>query len=170
MTQRVLLLLGLLGGCSFDGSAGVDPDAMPIDSAIDGMPDTPVRQCASTYVQVAGAPVASRYRMLPASGSVAQQTAMCAGDGAHLVVIDDVVELTALQIYAPKRNGFFWVGLTDEAVEGEWRTSKGEVASYLPWKKGQPDGGTTANCALLADNELVDFGCSGGYPSVCECD
>lgn len=169
MTQR-LLLLGLLGGCSFDGSAGTDPDAMPIDGVIDAMPDTPVSQCASTYVQVAGAPVGSRYRMLPTSVSVAQQAATCARDGAHLVVIDDVVELTALQIYAPKRNGFFWVGLTDEAVEGVWQTSTGEVASYLPWKKGQPDGGTMANCALLADNELVDFSCVGAYPSVCECD
>ena len=47
-----------------------------------------------------------------------------------------------------------WVGLTDEANEGEWRWLNGEIAlsNQIAWEKGQPnDYKNSQNCALLRD-------------------
>ncbi len=173
MSQRALLLVGLvgsLGSCSFDGSPGSEPDAAPVDSSIDGPPDRPIAQCLGTYEVVAGAPAGSRYRKLAVAKSVADHTAACAADNAHLVVLDSDLETTAMEAFATKRNGFFWVGLKDELAEGVWVTAKGVPATYLPWAKEKPNGGLISNCALQAGNQLFDFDCGGSYPAVCECD
>ena len=41
---------------------------------------------------------------------------------------------------------YMWTAFSDEKVEGEFRNSMtGELATYLPWLQGQPDGADTEN-------------------------
>ena len=37
-----------------------------------------------------------------------------------------------------KQLGFngYWLGINDAIVEGEWKTDKGDLQTYLPWKSG----------------------------------
>ena len=171
MTPRALVLIGLLGGCAFSGSPGVVPDAGPDGPPEDAMPDTPLLKCPLTYELVAGAPLTSRYRKLDRADPYAKQAAQCAGEGAHLVVIDDAAESAAIDAYATKRNGFFWIGISDSATEATWMTEKNQPATYLPWKLLEPNGGINENCVLQSVAGMWnDFSCGYGFPSVCECD
>jgi Lectin C-type domain len=158
----------LLGGCAFEGSpVSVDgrmPDAIP-----DAPPDAAVIRCA-TYEVVANAPVTSRYRRLTAAKTAAEQAAECSRDGTHLIVLDSVAEVAAMQSYAPTRNGYYTVGLSDAASEGTWVTAKMTAASFLPWAGAQPDGGTLQNCVVSSAGVLYDYYCNVQWPSVCECD
>lgn len=171
MRQRVLLILGFLGGCSFDGSVGStpEPDAR-IDAVIDAPPDMPTIDCPAGYEAVPGAPLGSRYRKLEARVPVGMHATQCGSE--HVVVLDSPAESAAIRNYAPKRDGYFWMGISDAATEGTWATAAGKEASYLPWKPGQPDGGNAINCALLdtSDGTLIDVACNVSYPTVCECD
>ena len=41
---------------------------------------------------------------------------------------------------------YLWTSFSDEEVEGEFRSSMtAELATYLPWLQGQPDGADTEN-------------------------
>jgi Lectin C-type domain len=170
MRQRVLLILGFLGGCSFDGSVGStpEPDAR-VDAAIDAPPDMPMNDCPSGYEAVPGAPLGSRYYKLPDWVPLGTHAAKCAGE--HVVVLDSDAESLALRNYTTRRGGFFWVGISDEATEGTWVTATGKTASYLPWAPGQPDGGDAHDCAVQNEAGLFfDVACNVSYPTVCECD
>lgn len=170
MTLRALVLIGLLGGCAFSGSAGTAPDDGGPDGPPDAMPDTPLLKCPLTYEVVVGAPVTSRYRKLDKADTNAKQAAHCAAEGAHLVVIENAAEGAAIDGYAIKRNGFFWIGVSDAATEATWMTAKNQPATYLPWRTAEPNGGALENCVLQSGGEWGDFRCDAGFPSVCECD
>lgn len=68
---------------------------------------------------------------------------------------------------------FSWIDLSDEAHEGNWRTSDG-VALYdliFNWHSGQPGGGRRQNCAVVRNQpalELHDATCSSNYYALCE--
>jgi Lectin C-type domain len=182
VTRRIVLLRGemkalahvtvggiWLAGCAFSASTSESPDAADIDARIDARVDAPPQACAG-YVTVPGAPATSRYRLLDRARAVADLTAQCAADGAHLVVIDDMAEFNAVGAVAIRLGGFFWVGVGDAAVEGKWMTAKGAPATFLPWDRTQPNGLLTENCVLQGPSAFFDFRCSSSYPSVCECD
>lgn len=177
MRQRVLLILGILGGCSFDGSSGSPPDVPDarVDARprVDAMPDTPMADCPAGYEAVPGAPLGSRYKKLAIAKPQATHAATCALDGTHVVTIESATESAAMQSFATKHNGYFWLGITDAATEGQWRAPGGQLATYLQWSQGnpiQPDGGTAHNCALQSAMGWFDFACEASYPTVCECD
>jgi hypothetical protein len=174
MTPRVVVvLLGFIGGCSFEGSAGQVLDAAP-DAIVDGPqedapPDAPMLKCPAGYDVVPGAPATSRYRKLTNAATPAKHGSVCTGEGTHLVVLDSAAETMAIATYANAPT-YLWVGVSDAAVETVWLTAKNLPAAYLPWHVGQPDGGIVENCVLLSGLELHDFTCARSYPSVCECD
>ncbi len=173
MRQWVLPILGILGGCAFDGSSGSlpEPDArVDAPPMVDAMPDTPMVDCPAGYEAVLGAPMGSRYKRLAHAKPLAAHAAICAADGTHVVTIESPMESLAMQGFAPKRNGYFWLGITDAATEGQWLAPGGQVATYLPWYPTQPNGGFAQNCALQADGSWFDFQCDVSYPTVCECD
>ena len=155
-------MLTLAAGC---GRIGFDPT----DAVTDAQRDAPVADSSpasctrdSRYEAVSG--LASRYRTGTVDLAWAAAQADCEADGAHLPILDDVVEATAGVLGD-------WVGVTDAAGEGIWLTVAGAPAPYLPWIPGQPDGGTGENCARLEDGpgKLEDRECIDVRDYSCEC-
>jgi hypothetical protein len=132
-----------------DGSAG---------DAIDA-PDQPAA-CATNPQYLLG-DNGVRYHQLALFRTWDQAQEICAAEGAHLPIIDDAMEAQESLIND-------WVGITDVLVEGEWRTVKGDLATFLPWAAGEPGGGTTDNCGRIDNSgvleareciDLRDFSC-----------
>lgn len=169
------MLIGLVGfgGCSFEGNSG-SPDTP--DAAVDAPIDSsPVVTACPSYQLVVGTPLSSRYRKLDVAKDVATQAAMCAADGAHLVVVDDAAERAAIEEYGRNSKGFFWIGLSDSETEGVWKTATGRIvaSTELPWGMKQPEMGPAADqedCVLQAGGKYYDFRCTSAYVAVCECD
>ncbi|XP_059909396.1 natural killer cells antigen CD94-like [Gadus macrocephalus] len=71
----------------------------------------------------------------------------CVSRGADLVVVDSKEEMDFIRGY----NLYFWLGATDEAVEGTWRWVDGTVLSLDdPNWRGGPQGGEDKNCLRRA--------------------
>ena len=78
------------------------------------------------------------------------------------------------------RSGFFhYIGLSDEATEGDWRWVNGHQAKLEDvtlWRVGEPNGGRRQNCAVVHFHDssgisgflVFDQGCSFGRYAVCE--
>jgi len=82
-------------------------------------------------------PTTDHYYALTRSGlSPEQLNALAQEYGGHLVSIGDAAEEEWLYSYFGPT--MFWIGLTDQAAEGEWRWTSGEPATYLPWCPGEP--------------------------------
>jgi hypothetical protein len=62
--------------------------------------------------------------------------ALAAEYGGYLVSIGDAAEEEWL--YSHFGQDFFWIGLTDKAVEDEWVWTSGEPVTYLNWCPGEP--------------------------------
>lgn len=174
MTLRLAVLIGAMSGCAFSGSTGTPPDAAP-DAIVDGpqedaMPDAPMLKCPTGYEVVPNAPATSRYRKLIKPEMHAKQAAICQAEGTHLVVLDSAAEASAVAAYAVPAMTFFWIGASDAAVETVWLTAKNAPAAYLPWSRGEPNGGLAENCGLQNGAALFDFPCARSYASVCECE
>lgn len=180
--KGLAIAIAALAGCAFSGSAGSDvtpdaaPDATP-DAEVDGMPVTNL--CTTAYQIVVGTPLTSRYRKLDVAKSWDQQAALCAADGAHLVVLESDAERRAIETFGANVRGYFWIGLTDREVEGEWKTVKGQVLSAADltalWGPSQPATGTAADledCVLLGagSRSYFDYACASAFVGVCECE
>jgi hypothetical protein len=191
---RVAVVLALLTACSFRTNGGSSPaDAsttrdVPAPTS-DGANDAPTdaapaidaaRMCPAGYDPVAGAPATSKYKLFSYGSGPADHTntwttakQTCESDGTHLIVVETAAEATSIGAqlqYAPA-SPYFWEGITDEGHEAMWKTVLGADATFLPWAVGQPNGGTSANCALFdPQGNLYDFSCSGYQPFACECE
>ena len=66
--------------------------------------------------------------------------------------------------------GYFWVGGSDLAVEGEWRwESNANLVAITSFSPGQPNGGSTdENCAIMGPSGFEDIFCERSYEVVCE--
>jgi hypothetical protein len=187
---RLALCFALLVGCSFqhgvapNGTRDADVDT-PVVDAPDAPPpaDAPVdaHGCPSDFVAITGGQPTSRYKFYPYDGgggtngtsgvSFAQASATCAGQGAYVAIADDANELTAFDGIQQNPGALgYWVGITDAAAEGTWRTVLGAPATYLPWATGQPNGATTANCAVGYQRQYYDIDCAvAAHVFICEC-
>jgi CD209 antigen len=100
----------------------------------------------------------------------------CESVGYTLVSVDDAGEDGF--IYGEMRArglGDTWIGLSDQAAEGQWVWTDGNAPVYAHWDQGEPnDGGRNGeDCALImtAENrtsEWDDRPCEGARPFVCE--
>ncbi|KAL4231668.1 hypothetical protein ACF0H5_009247 [Mactra antiquata] len=90
----------------------------------------------------------------------------CKRQGGHLVSIrsgDEIkfIRRSVMELNAKK----FWIGLTDEAVEGVWRwIDNDEIADVVDWYHTQPNQGRVSNCGAIwesRNNQWVDEPCSG---------
>ena len=136
------------------------------DGGVDGTTDAP-SGCPGTYVVVSGAP-GHRYRLLPQTGNWQTQRDRCATDGTYMVVPDDAGELAAMVTIAGTK---FWVGVTDTAVEGTFKTVLGVNATFLPWAPTQPDNKSPGEDCVAASttNLYSDERCSLSMRTICEC-
>jgi hypothetical protein len=63
--------------------------------------------------------------------------------GGHLVCLSSAQEEVAVaQIVGPNRE--YWLGFTDEMIEGEWRWITGEPVLYTRWQPGEPNEGSSS--------------------------
>jgi len=183
-------LIFVVGACSFNSpSVGQDSGALPPPDVItidapgihDAPPvvDAPSLNCPADFVSLPGAPTTSRYKIYSWSQSndlgaffpTAETT--CSGQSSHLAIADDANEASALAaaIHVDPNTPYFWDGLTDEGHEGTWLTVTSQTPSFLTWAPGQPNGGTSANCALMNNGLAYDWGCGAyRYPFACECE
>jgi len=66
--------------------------------------------------------------------------ALCKQKGGHLAIINNKAENSFLYKYI-KSLGYStaYFGITDEAIEGEWRTVEGKKVTYTNWHKDEPN-------------------------------
>ncbi len=74
-------------------------------------------------------------------------------DLGHLVTISSEQENTFL----PKLENYYWIGYSDELVEGVWQWVTGEPQVYANWDIGQPSGGIGTQpdedcCVIVGQN------------------
>jgi len=157
------------------GSTG--QDGGPIDSpTIDGpMIDAPITVgCPGNYATIAGGQGTHRYRLVVGTANWDQQRAFCVAttSSAYLAIPDDLGELQALATLAGVAR--FWVGITDQATENTWLTTKGgAAATFLPWVTGAPDDqnpGEDCVEGVTATSQINDERCNTQYVAVCECE
>ncbi|MFX0171579.1 MAG: right-handed parallel beta-helix repeat-containing protein, partial [Candidatus Hodarchaeota archaeon] len=77
------------------------------------------------------------YQLIKTHRTWSEAKADCEARGGHLVTITSQEENDLVQSLA--RGIYTWIGLTDEAVEGEWQWVTGEPLIYTNWDDGQPD-------------------------------
>jgi large repetitive protein len=88
------------------------------------------------------------YALTELAGSWTQARAIARAMGGDLVSINSAAE----NQFLVDRFGssLFWIGLTDETVEGQWRWVNGDPYIYTNWYSGQPDnGGNNEDYAVL---------------------
>jgi hypothetical protein len=143
---------------------GPGPDA-GVDASIDA---PPAAGCPAGYVEVAGS--AHRYRaLLDISWDDARAACKQASADAYLAVPDDATELANLATVATAP---FWIGLDDKLAENTFVTQTGVVATFKPWRTGQPDNDPPGeDCVSAASaTEITDERCGGRQAAVCECE
>jgi hypothetical protein len=166
----------LAGQCTGGGSTGdggiVDTPSNPGDDG--SMPDgSPPAGCPSGYAALTGGQAGHVYKVLPTSENWSTQEAGCQATTlkAHLAVPDDQTELNALDTAAGSN---YWLGITDAAQEGVWRTVLGTAQTFLPWQPPAPDNagaGQGEDCVegLPPTHTINDRRCMDKLPAVCEC-
>ena len=195
---RYALYLALISGCSYEhgifaGGGERDAAALPddaparIDAAVDPdasrvAVDAPIdaHTCSNDFTPLSGGQPTSRYKRYSYSGGAAnivdfmQASAICTSAGGYVAIPNNEAELEAFDNISqnPAQPGY-WIGITDQTTEGEWRTVLGNLATFLPWSSaqgGQPNGGVGANCAVGYDEEIYDVACTmDAYVFICEC-
>ena len=64
----------------------------------------------------------------------------CESKGGHLVTITSAEEQAfAAKLVSDKKKNWYWIGATDERVEGTWRWVTGEKVEYANWSEGEPN-------------------------------
>jgi hypothetical protein len=187
--RAALLALLVAPACSFDprgvqgggdDDGGTVPDARtPADGAPDASappdanstpPDAEPPSCPNGYSEAG-------YRMINSQVTWAEAVADCADDGApytHLVMIEDQTENDTVDVFSSNRD--IWLGITDDANEGQWRDLDGQpLGGFQPWAFLEPNnggiGGDEENCGELYDGgSWNDAACTATLRYVCECD
>ncbi len=80
-----------------------------------------------------------------------------AGVRGHLFLPNSQVEFerVVVDIVQQFHRDAFWIAVTDSASEGKWIAAAGpnagtDMFDLLPWRRGEPNGGTGENCAVHA--------------------
>lgn len=142
----------------------IDAGMNPPDAPIDG----PSVGCPSGYTPVAGSP--HRYKVLAAiSWDTAASSCKATSASAYLAVPDDATELANLATAAGATP--FWLGIDDKAVQNNFVSQAGGMATFLPWAPGEPDHGPPAKeCVVgISSTQIATEKCGTAHVAVCEC-
>ena len=95
--------------------------------------------------------------LLSSAGTWKQAQAQAVSFGGNLVTVNDAAEN---QFLVNTFGGIeqLWIGLTDEAVEGQLKWVNGEAVTYTNWSPGQPDDG-----GGVEDYAQINFGSVGKW-------
>ncbi|XP_060571970.1 perlucin-like protein isoform X2 [Ruditapes philippinarum] len=92
--------------------------------------------------------------------------------GAMLVEVDSWDEQNYISEKARILGDYFWIGLTDKLIEGEymWTTSQ-QLVTFSNWGPGEPNGHDHENCVLIDspnDYRWADVRCDRPEHYICE--
>ena len=91
--------------------------------------------------------------------------AACEAMGGHLVTVTTAAENNFIFNLWPSG----WIGLTDEAVEGQWRWVTGEPYSYYSWNPGEPNNSNNEDyIQFVGGGRWNDLNNSSALPYVLE--
>jgi len=110
----------------------------------------------------------SCYQIFSMSTNQSVARAHCLSHGRRLAVLASSEEMTAVQAFfqAELSLEYTWLDGSDAQEEGVWRTSDGEVMTFLGWTVGDPNGGTGETCRVIIDLNVHDITCNyccGGF-------
>ncbi|MEZ4338352.1 MAG: C-type lectin domain-containing protein [Sandaracinaceae bacterium] len=107
-----------------------------------------------------------------------QAEVSCTRDGYHLVTIDDRAENDFVRDEArSRRDEDWWIGYTDDRMEGTFEWVSGSTSTFTNWALGQPDNsGFNADCTEMINGTLSpgvrgewnDATCNTNQSYVCE--
>lgn len=147
------------------------PDAAPPDAG--GEPDARVAPCGSATEYVEWPDNGHFYRLVDSSSSWDAARTTCAGDDAHLAIIDDQAEND--HVRGLTSSGNLWIGLNDQDMERTFvwvdGTVLNEAEDFTNWNDGEPNNSFGEDCVeMRSDGQWNDRDCSSNRPFVCECD
>ena len=141
--------------------------------------------CPDEWTSIAG----GCYKFLPEKYNWEDAKEACHMLHGWLVEIESEEQNDAIHDEAQKQDGWekAWIGLTDEAEEGEWVWSSGKAPSFTNWAPGQPSNSKLKvnkmqgeDCALLNINpggpkkswttpkKWNDSSCSAKHNVICQ--
>lgn len=93
-----------------------------------------------------------RYYLFDEAVTWQEAKALCEKEGGTLATVTSWPEQAVLQTLIQQgEHNHYWIGATDEEMEGSWTWVTGEAFSYRGWDSGQPDNaGTTEHYAVIS--------------------
>jgi hypothetical protein len=160
------------------GCGRFDFHEIPIDAAVDAVPDAPpdAAACGAGYaLQSSTEPSLSRYRLGTATDWLTAEHACEAdGTGAHLIILDESLEMNALEAFFNNADTQVWIGYSDLVVDGTFKFVTSDMTAFLPgWSGGNsmpshPGPGCVAFDP--ASRQITDGPCEVALAYACECD
>ena len=160
-------------GCRFSGpppATGDDGDDGPAnpapDASADAVPDAYVPACMTDPSYSNNGP--HRYKAYAQGTDYDTAIDRCAADGAHLVVVDSMVENEYLRTLITNDA---WIGLDDLTTEGTFRWVTGATSAFRRFIGTEPNNAGGEDCTYLRDDGTWnDTGCEDSKRPLCECD
>ena len=154
-----------------DSTDTVNPDAAEVcnddvDNDCDGRTDEGV-ECQCEDIAREG----RTYSFCSSGVSWQRARDACVARGADLVVLDDAAEDTWVYETAVARsNRDYWIGYSDQAVEGRFEWVDGSRGGFEHWAPGQPDDVGGEDCAHYQSwsGRWLDVPCGFALGFICE--
>lgn len=154
-----------------EGNAAIHPGALDvcgdkIDQDCTGWADDDPSCPDCTPLRVGG----HRYLACTTPRSWDDAEAKCVSLGAALMIPDTPAEQkVAVVLRGYARNQESWLGITDQAVEGDWVGVDGAPLTWTPWASGQPNDSGGQDCGLITlVGDWNDQPCSRRTTALCE--
>jgi hypothetical protein len=119
---------------------------------------------------VAATRLGRNYAMCFRPRTFADARLACQAIGLDLAVPGSRGENTFLQgLLSGGATSTSWLGLTDAAVEGTWRTVAGAALTFTSWEAGEPNNAGNQDCTqMYTSGNWDDLGCGSLLSALCE--
>lgn len=168
--RTALVATATLGlGCRFE-LPSAPTDGPQQDAGADAAHDAPYVPACLTSASYTVRPGTGRsYRVFNNNTNYNSAIDVCAADGAHLDVIDDLAENTYLADLLGS-SGDGWLGFDDLTIEGSFAWVTGAIG-YNHYMGNEPNNSNGEDCtAINANGVWSDDTCENVNRPICECD